>query len=160
MRDAKIEQISFVSDSLCNVCYYIADRAGGMAQDVERRIQTDININKDILIVHRTAKGELTGFIKGNIDETSARYNISAIQNLKTARIEWIYIDGKFQRQGIGHQLIDGFTNYVQRNGVQAVYAAISDTKQARKFYKKEGFAKVRADTLFYKILTKNEISL
>lgn len=155
MFGGKTRKIHHVSNALCDKCYAIADETSTFSDDVRRKIKTDINKNGEILIVYELFGSYTAGFIKGNIDEQGPVYNIKPLKDLKTAQIEWLFVREDFKRQGVGASLVKAFHDYVQKKNVQATYAAIINEPAVRAFYRKQGFAKIKNDTLFYKKLEK-----
>lgn len=154
MYNGKIQRIYNVTEKIKNDCAEIAETSGAWGSDVFRKIKTDINIRHEILIDYRLINGELTGFIKGNIEGYHHLYSIPQLMNMSVARIDWLFVDEQYQKKGIGTQLVQAFIQEVQKSDVGGVYACISDIKKTRNFYTQQGFKPLKfKETLYYKIL-------
>lgn len=146
-----IQQIFTVSDELLKDCYMITDQTRpGEAVALYHTLRDDVEKRGNIMFVFNGAAFPL-GFIKGKILQTPdfKLYTPYGIQ----AKIENLYVDKKYQRAGIGHELLRAYEDYCRDKNVSEIILYGAPTVQASSFYAKNGFHKVNANLLMAKSL-------
>ncbi len=153
MKGAKIEQISFVSDKLLDACYKLSATAAANvaeAEEVKSNLQKDVNISGHWLFTY-TAQGQLRGFMKGHL-ENLPKY-VNDLPTGQGCEMEWLYVDKRFQRQGIGTSLIKAYEKYAMSQGVVNLFGYLSNTKPLKKYFKKFGYGIIGWNNLIGKNL-------
>ena len=87
---------------------------------------------------------EERGFVRGFI--TGTNY-------LGRAKIDNLYVDKRFHRQGIGTALVKAYQEYVDANGAEVLTVQTRPTLQAIDFYTKNGFERLKSSYLMQKML-------
>ncbi|MDR0726929.1 MAG: GNAT family N-acetyltransferase [Rickettsiales bacterium] len=85
-------------------------------------------------IVDQQMRGSITGQIEGEINMESNRL----VPNV--AKIDWFYVDKRFQGLGIGRGLVVAYTKYVTLLGVSQIELTRESSARTIEFYKMDGF--------------------
>ncbi|MDR0726930.1 MAG: GNAT family N-acetyltransferase [Rickettsiales bacterium] len=155
MKDYNIQQVLFVSDKLKAECAGLAgDSAANIAEaeEVKNNIQKDVNQNAHWLFTY-TAQEELRGFVKGH-PEQYPRY-VEDLPEGPSCEMEWLYVDKKYQRQGIGAGLIKAYKDHARSQNMASLFGYLSNSKPLKKFFKKFGFETIGWHHLIGKSLVK-----
>lgn len=157
----KIEQVYNLSDARHNLCYYISYRVGGDAEHLYNNLKTDVNVNKHPMFAYFTDRGQLVGFIKGQIASVPNDCFKTFPRDLISFKIDYLYVDDEFHRLGIGWALLRMYEDYVIGAGGQSIFLYSADTKQAKKFYNSQGFKRINRNNplviMYGKILVKTK---
>lgn len=132
--DAKYEisQVTNLTQSMMLDCYYIAAQSRpNNADDIYYTLQNDVNNRGHILFV-AIENMNLRGFISGHL--------ISNHGYMDETKIDWLFVDSKHQRRGIGGALMRAYMEYCRRCGVSELIVQPARTIQAKHFYSKHGF--------------------
>lgn len=142
MHLAKTQQIFNVDYKIRDDCYRIVNQhKTDAARIVYYTLENEINIHKDLLIVH-SVNDMIVGFIKGKRE--TLPYNLKRkVGDQKASYIEWFYVDKKFAHQGIGTLLMDRYILHVRQQGVEYLFLGASPTPSALAFYKKYDFKNI-----------------
>lgn len=135
-----IKKIPYVSNELRDTCYRITDACGGDAERIRRYIKGDINIRHESLFVYEN-DWRVCGFIKGCFDYDNSP--IEKMGKLTQAWVDWLYVDPKFHRIGIGTHLLSAYMNQAIHRGAPKILLTSSPTAQALSFYKKHHFERI-----------------
>lgn len=144
---AGIERIFSVSKNILSNCYCIVDQTRpGEAISLYYSLKNDIEQKNHILFVFNGAYAPL-GFIKGNIS--------NANPDFLTANVDYLFVDKKYQRCGIGTSLLNAYEDFCAKNFVQKVSLYSAKTAQARTFYEKHGYILQNANYFMTKNLSR-----
>ncbi len=134
-----IKQIFNVSDEMRLDCYALANMSDGNSESIYYTIRDLVNKDKHALFVLED-NGTMRGFVLG--------YLVRDI-----GRVMRIYVDKRFQRQGIGTALLRAYEEYAQKNGAGRIVLQSRATQQAKNFYAKNGYLQISADRFMEKTL-------
>ena len=134
-----IKQVYNVSDELRVVCYSVANSLVGDADLIYYTIRDLVNKDGHTLFVAEE-NNSIRGFVMGYM-----------VRDM--GRVERIYVDKKYQRQGIGTALLRAYEEYARGHGAGRILLQSRATQQAKKFYIKNGYLQISADRFMEKTL-------
>jgi GNAT superfamily N-acetyltransferase len=143
MQNYQIKQIFFVSNKLRQDCFNLAKSAAANiaeAEEVKKNIQKDINKEKHWLFVC-TASGTLRGFIKGR--PGALPEYVDGLPLGKSCELEWLYVDKKYQRCGIGSGLMKAYADYAKSRAAVSMFGYLSSSRPMKRCFKRFGFETV-----------------
>lgn len=133
-----IERVISVNMNLLRDCYYIVDQTRpGDAMALYATLRDDVEKRGHIMFVFNGAAFPL-GFIKGQILRRPDFKNDA--QSLIQAKADMLYVDKKYQNNGIGQSLLRAYEDYCAQNGVGQIVLYSAPTQQALRFYAKNGY--------------------
>lgn len=146
-----IERVEFVTPRIRDNCCIIANKSAhamNVVTAIYNSIQSDVNEN-DGFMLSCTIDRQMCGFITGCLKyDDCSQY---AEQIPTTAKIDWFYVDKRFQRRGIGRELIAEYVDYVASLGVREIEVFAEPVASALNFYKKNGFVPIEQSRNFLK---------
>lgn len=134
-----IRQVEQVSSLMREYCFDIMNRQVGNAGAFYLAIKDMVETGYWTMFV-----AEERGFVRGFI--TGTNY-------LGRAKIDNLYVDKRFHRQGIGTALVKAYQEYVDANGAEVLTVQTRPTQQAIDFYTKNGFERLKSSYLMQKML-------
>ena len=135
-----IKQISKVDMALRSDCYHIVDQTRpGEAMHLYNNLREDVETRGHILFVFYGISAPL-GFIKGQV---------SKIKN--EAKVDYLFVDKKYQCTGIGTLLLKEFEKYCLQKGVNNILLYSAPTIQAYRFYSNNGYVMLNENRLMAK---------
>lgn len=114
-------------------CYWIAMLSRpNNAADIYSAMEHEVNINKHVLFVY-LLRDQVCGFIKGRTDYMKNGDGTDA-------KIDWLFVERKYGRRGIGTQLVNAYEAHCRNASVRRVLVQPAPTVQAKNFYAKSGY--------------------
>ncbi len=124
-----IRRVLKVDDSVQLDCYRIANSSVGDADIVYYTIREQVNNDGYVLLVFEDNSG-MRGFVLGHQE-----YNLGHVDRL--------YVDKRYQRQGIGTTLLEAYEDYAKEYGANRVILCSRASVQAKNFYNKNGYQRI-----------------
>lgn len=135
-----IRQVLCVTDEMRRGCYSVANTSVGDADLIYYTIRDLVNRDGYTLFVSEN-NSFMCGFLLGHLVGDNA------------GRIDRLYVDKRYQRQGIGTALLRAYEEYARIRGVCWISLNARPTVQAKNFYAKNGYLQVCANRLMEKKL-------
>ena len=112
--------------------------------DIFSELGSDFALESHLLFtVSGGTKSGVVGFLGGHI-----------VKQESCGYIDWLFVDKKWQRQGVGRALICAYEQYLKSNGIKNEKLMSVSTTNAINFYISGGFKRVLADSnLMQKVL-------
>ncbi|MBO7066654.1 MAG: GNAT family N-acetyltransferase [Alphaproteobacteria bacterium] len=125
-------------------CYIAAQSRYDVAENIFSELGSDFALESHLLFtVSGDSKTGILGFLGGHI-----------VKQESCGYIDWLFVDKKWQRQGIGRALIGEYEQYLKSNGIKNEKLMSVSTTNAINFYISGGFKRVLADSyLMQKVL-------
>lgn len=134
-----IRQVFNVTDNMRLDCYSVANSSVGDAGLIYYTIR-DL-VNKDGYTLFVSESGTLVqGFVLGHLINGAGR-------------VDRIYVDKRFQHQGIGTALLLAYENWAREHGACKMSLRSRSSVQAKKFYAKNGYQLKAMDNYMEKTL-------
>ncbi|MBP5363902.1 MAG: GNAT family N-acetyltransferase [Alphaproteobacteria bacterium] len=125
-------------------CYIAAQSRYDVAENIFSELGSDFALESHLLFtVSGGSKSGVVGFLGGHI-----------VKQESCGYIDWLFVDKKWQRQGVGRALICAYEQYLKSNGIKNEKLMSVSTTNAINFYISGGFKRVLADSnLMQKVL-------
>lgn len=127
-----IRRVLNVSDNMRLDCYRIANTSVGDAEFIYYTIRDLVNRDGYTMFVSEN-NSFVHGFVLGHMIDSAGR-------------VDRIFVDKRYQRQGIGSALLRAYEDYARGQGAKRVTLNARATVQAKNFYAKNGYIKVAMD--------------
>ncbi len=125
----KIMRVFKVPDFLLKDCFYIVNQTRpDEAENLYHRLQIDVENRRHIMFCCNEDNFQF-GFIKGSIDK-----------NYRRGKIDYLFVDKKYQRNGVGGALLEAYEKHCVVNNVLEIFLYAVPTSQALNFYNKNGY--------------------
>lgn len=130
-----VHYVFYLTDDMLHDCFLIANMCRPEnAQMIYNTMSHQINSLHHIMMVYK-ANGHMYGFVKGHVDKEGAH-------------IDWLFVDPRCQRFGIGAQLLTKYESWCSEFcGARKASLFRVQTLQAKNFYAKMGYQQI-ANTL------------
>lgn len=146
-----LEQVFNVTPALVKDCYYIVDQTRpGEAAVLYNTLREDVERRGHVMFVFNGAAFPL-GFIKGQILRIPDFKSVGVVGI--QSKIDYLFVDKKYQRAGIGALLLRAYESYCRDNGVGNIILYSAPTVQATGFYAKNGYVRMNGNLLMAKVL-------
>ena len=134
-----IRRVLKVSDSLQLDCYNIANSSVDDADIIYYTIREQVNNDGYVLFVSEE-NSYMRGFVLGH-------------QERDLGRVDRLYVDKRYHRQGIGTSLLKAYEIYAKEQGAKRVVLCSRASVQAKNFYEKNGYLRIAKDRFMGKNL-------
>ena len=132
-QEGKIVRIENLTRDMLMECYWIAMLSRpNNAADIYMAMEREVNVNKHVLFVY-LLRDQVCGFIKGRPDYSKNGDEMDA-------KIDWLFVERKYGRRGIGAQLVEAYESHCRNASVRRVLVQPAPTVQAKSFYAKCGY--------------------
>lgn len=139
----KISQVTQLTESMMLDCYYIVSQSWpNEADGVFYSLKNKLNNPGLVMFVASDKTDVVRGFIVGHVSDKV--YN---------AKIDWLFVEGRHGRRGIGKMLVQYCADYCRSRGISQLDVQPARTVQARQFYAKQGFVQTSSGILWNKNL-------
>lgn len=126
----KISQVTNLTESMMLDCYYIVSQSWpNEADGFYYSLQNKLN-NPGLVMFLASDKADVVrGFIVGHMSASPSN-----------AKIDWLFVEGRHGRHGLGGMLVQACVDYVRARGIDRLDVQPARTVQAKQFYAKQGF--------------------
>jgi len=129
--DTGVSRVTHLTDSMMMDCYYIVSASRpNNAEDIYYTLQTNVNNRGHIMFAY-LKKSIVYGFLSAHVTSYEEQ----------AAKIDWLFVDSRQQRRGIGQMLMRAYEDYCRANGISKSFVQPVPTIQAKKFYARYGYA-------------------
>ena len=126
----KISQVMNLTESTMLDCYYIVSQSWpNEADGVYYALRKKVNNPDSQMFIASDTAGIIRGFIAGHMSDKN-----------NEAKIDWLFVEGRHGRHGIGGMLVRAYSEYCRARGVGLLNVQPARTVQAKQFYTKQGF--------------------
>ena len=140
-----VNKLSVAHIGVLEDCYYIAAQSRhDIAENIYSELGSDFKLQSySLFAVFGGPRSVLLGFLGGHI-----------VNHESCGYVDWLFVDKKWQRQGIGRALIGAYEQYLKSNGIKNERLVSVETTNAVNFYTSGGFKRVLVDSyLMQKVL-------
>lgn len=134
-----IRQVLNVSDRMRLDCYSIANSSAGNMESVYYCLRDWVNKYGRVMFVWEK-DSVIYGFLVGHSLK-------------KLAQVDNLYVDKRFQRAGIGTELLRAYEEYARKVGAISISLQSRATVQAKNFYIKNGYHQISPSRFMEKTL-------
>ncbi|MBD5391574.1 GNAT family N-acetyltransferase [bacterium] len=128
----EILQITNLSEDMLIDCYHVASMSRpAAAEEIAYTLQRNVNERGHIMFVVMKDMF-LRGFISGHL--------MSNHGYAGEAEIDWLFVDVRYQRRGIGDMLMRAWREYCREHGIGRIKVRPAPTVASKQFYAKQGF--------------------
>jgi len=118
----------------------------GVNDEIQRRLQRLLASPSDLVLVAESAEGSLVGWIHA--------FLLQLLESNYRVEIGGLVVDEKFQRRGVGRELIRRVEQWAADHGVAQVSVRCRTTRlEAHQFYENLGYRATKTQTAFRKSL-------
>ena len=124
----------------------LAGQLGYPASDdaMRTRLQRLLASASDVVLVAESAEGELAGWIHGILSQF--------LESEHRVEIAGLVVDERFQRKGVGRDLVKGVEDRAAKRGVgQATVRCRTERTGAHSFYESLGYNRTKTQIVFRK---------
>lgn len=147
-QEGKVVRVENLTHDMLMECYWIAMLSRpNNATDIYASMEHEVNINKHVLFVY-LLRDQVCGFIKG-------RPYYCTKDGAAEAKIDWLFVERKYGRRGIGAKLVDAYESHCRNASVRRMLVQPAPTVQAKNFYAKCGYLPCGLTYTYAKTLTR-----